>query len=162
MKWIDYNFPIWVPEDIQHKIIDANPDFEAWSIAPRALKIFAVAELARLPKIDSIDSVAGQFMYYTDNKGFIVDRKDKLYEVKLEKMAMIRPQMINYSTLVNRSKAKLGLILDTLIELDGKMLQSLKFVSAVQLLIEIPIGTKAEFEAACKARLDDMIMLQVN
>ena len=161
MKWIDYTFPIWVPEDVQHEIINENPDFEDWAKAPRGLKIFAVAELARLSTIDN-KSVAGYFIYYKDDKGFIVDRKDKFYEVKLEKTVMIRPQMIKYSTLVNRSKAKLGLILGTLVELDGKMLQSLKFVSTVQLLIEIPIGTKAEFEKACKVRLDDMLRLHVN
>lgn len=162
MKWIDYKFPIWIAKEIQHKIIEANPDFEAWSVAPRALKIYAVAELARLPKIDSTDSIAGRFIYYKDNCGFIINKHDEVYEVKLEKTVMIRPQMIKYSTLVNRSKAKLGIILDTLIELDGKMLQSLRFVSAVQLLIEIPIGTKAEFEKACKVRLDDMARLHVN
>jgi hypothetical protein len=163
MKWTDYEFPDWVVPQIKEKIIADNPDFEIWAENAHKLGIFAVAEAAGFNTLNNEHKyVHGNFIYYKDNIGYIHDRFTYWHQVSIEKKHVIRPQMLRYQFMTRRSKAKLGSILDALININGAVLQSINFIDTAQLLIEIPIGTKAEFENSCKIKLESLTKVHIN
>ncbi len=160
MKWTDYEFPAWVIPQIKEKIIAANSEFEVWAKAARDLGIFAVAESAGFDTSDRY--VKGNFIYYKDNLGYIRDIHTYWHEVTVIKKIVLRPQMLKYQLTTKTSQAKLANIFSMLIKLNGRLLSSTKFVSTAQILIEIPIGTIAEFEETCKVKLHSIPKVHVN
>lgn len=161
MNWTDYNFPMWVIPQTREKIMADNPNFETWAKSVYKHGIFAVAEAAGFKTLDD-KYVKGKFIYYKDNRGYIIDNNTYVFEIRVEKKKVISPQMLKYSCWLKKSQKRYFKFLNAALELEVNLLQVLKFETITSLLVEIPIGTKTKFEKLAEVKLEDIVKVQIN